>query len=189
MLLSRQSEPPSSRADALQLRSSSPLVARWVRVIFVRTATLGSTAGLCLWGQIPLFAGVHPWGWIPLICGGWKWEPIGVEVTDSVQDYPCIYSGEKRLFSALGDDSFYPTMRGHSHTHHESSTYIATTSSYAVLPHSTTISSPYYHDSNRYPPGLASSYGLTGLAGSSQMRQASSRQLEQPYQNRHVKKY
>ncbi|KAL5198794.1 hypothetical protein ABZP36_002306 [Zizania latifolia] len=110
-------------------------------------------------------------------------------VTNYVQDYPRIYSGEKRLFSALGDDSFYPTMRGHSHTHHESSTYIAATSSYAVLPHSTTISSPYYHDSNRYPPGLASSYGLTGLADSSQMRQASSRQLEQPYQNRHGKKY
>ncbi|EEC81613.1 hypothetical protein OsI_25123 [Oryza sativa Indica Group] len=104
-----------------------------------------------------------------------------------VQDYTHIYSGEKRPFSTLGDP-YYP-LRGHSCRRHEGSTYTTVASSYGVLPPATAESSlPHYHDSNRYPPHLASYYGLTGTPIGSQVRQSSSRQPAQSYRSRHGKK-
>lgn len=118
----------------------------------------------------------------------WRHGHIG-SVPDPIQDHTDIYSGEKRPFSTLDDDSSYPT-RGHSRPRHESSTYTTATSSYGVLPPAITRSSPpYYHDNSRYPAGLASFYGVTGPSVSFQMRQADSRQPEQPYRSRYYSKY
>ncbi|RCV37374.1 hypothetical protein SETIT_8G057600v2 [Setaria italica] len=94
----------------------------------------------------------------------WRHEHIGSG--SSIQDYPHIYSGEKRPFSALGNDS-YCTSRN-PRAQHESSTYAMSTSSYGGSPHAITgYFPPYHHDTRRCLPD--SDYGLTEPWGGIQL--------------------
>ncbi|KAK8459028.1 hypothetical protein SEVIR_2G059600v4 [Setaria viridis] len=111
----------------------------------------------------------------------WRHEHIG-SAGSPIQDYPHIYSGEKRPFSALGNDS-YCTSRN-PRAQHESSTYAMSTSSYGGSPHAITgYFPPYHHDTRRCLPD--SDYGLTEPWGGIQMWQASSRKPGQPRGSSH----
>ncbi|CAN6197059.1 unnamed protein product [Urochloa humidicola] len=99
-----------------------------------------------------------------------------------VQDYPHIYSGEKRPFSALGNDSY--CVSHSAHVQHGSSTYAMSTSSFGGSPHAISGYSPYHHDDTRsYLPDY--DYGLTEPWGGIHMWQASSTKPGQPHGSRH----
>ncbi|KAL6647604.1 hypothetical protein ACP70R_015041 [Stipagrostis hirtigluma subsp. patula] len=96
---------------------------------------------------------------------------------DPTQEYPHIYSGEKRPFPILGSDSSY--HEGHnSRAQYESSTYVSATASYGAPPHVTAGYSPYHHASSRGLPG--SNYGLTEPSSCSQMRHVGPRKPKRP---------
>lgn len=107
------------------------------------------------------------------------WRHGHVGSGSPIQDYPHIYSGEKRPFSALGNDSSHCASRN-PRAQHESSTNATLTSSYGGSLHAITgYSPPYHHDTRRC---LAESdYGLAEPWGGIQMMQASSRKPGQPH--------
>ncbi|CAN6181476.1 unnamed protein product [Urochloa humidicola] len=108
----------------------------------------------------------------------WRQRHIGSAAGSPIQDYPHIYSGEKRHFSALGNDSY--RVSHNPHVQHESSTYAMSTSSYGGSPHAITgYSPPYHHDTRRYLPD--SDYVLTEPWGRIQMWQPSCSKPGQPH--------
>ncbi|CAL5078677.1 unnamed protein product [Urochloa decumbens] len=111
----------------------------------------------------------------------WRHGQIG-PAGSAIQDYPHIYSGEKRPFSALGNDCYWASRNPC--VQHESSTYATSTLSYGGSPHAITgYSPPYHHDTRRCLADY--DYGLTEPWGGIQMWQASSSKPGQPHGSRH----